>query len=115
MRIVYSFSHGYIAQCRITLFLVKDDYFRLRIFWIFSFAETSVGKAKPGQFRIPHSLTLVPEFGQLCVADRENGRIQCFRSETGEFTREIKHKLFGRELFAVSYIPGNGFFHVLHI
>ncbi|XP_043402440.1 peptidyl-glycine alpha-amidating monooxygenase isoform X10 [Chelonia mydas] len=74
--------------------------------------ETSVGKAKPGQFRIPHSLTLVPEFGQLCVADRENGRIQCFRSETGEFTREIKHKLFGRELFAVSYIPGGLLFAV---
>uniref|UniRef100_A0A674K382 Peptidylglycine alpha-amidating monooxygenase n=1 Tax=Terrapene triunguis TaxID=2587831 RepID=A0A674K382_9SAUR len=74
--------------------------------------ETSVGKAKPGQFRIPHSLTLVPEFGQLCVADRGNGRIQCFRSETGEFTREIKHKLFGRELFAVSYIPGGLLFAV---
>ncbi|XP_053888510.1 peptidyl-glycine alpha-amidating monooxygenase isoform X4 [Malaclemys terrapin pileata] len=74
--------------------------------------ESSVGEAKPGQFRIPHSLTLVPEFGQLCVADRENGRIQCFRSETGEFTREIKHKLFGRELFAVSYIPGGLLFAV---
>lgn len=74
--------------------------------------ETSVGKAKPGQFRIPHSLTLVPEFGQLCVADRENGRIQCFRSETGEFTREIKHKLFGTELFAVSYVPGGLLFAV---
>ncbi|XP_038257321.1 peptidyl-glycine alpha-amidating monooxygenase isoform X10 [Dermochelys coriacea] len=74
--------------------------------------ETSVGKAKPGQFQIPHSLTLVPEFGQLCVADRENGRIQCFRSETGEFTREIKHKLFGGELFAISYIPGGLLFAV---
>ncbi|XP_074923235.1 peptidyl-glycine alpha-amidating monooxygenase isoform X5 [Chelonoidis abingdonii] len=74
--------------------------------------ETSVGKAKPGQFRIPHSLTLVPEFGQLCVADRENGRIQCFRSETGQFTREIKHKLFGTELFAVSYVPGGLLFAV---
>ncbi|XP_067425237.1 peptidyl-glycine alpha-amidating monooxygenase isoform X3 [Emydura macquarii macquarii] len=74
--------------------------------------ETSVGKAKPGQFHIPHSLTLVPEFGQLCVADRENGRIQCFRSETGEFTREIKHKLFGREIFAVSYISGGLLFAV---
>ncbi|XP_075788183.1 peptidyl-glycine alpha-amidating monooxygenase isoform X2 [Pelodiscus sinensis] len=74
--------------------------------------ETSVGKAKPGQFQIPHSLTLIPEFGQLCVADRENGRIQCFRSETGEFTREIKHKLFGRELFAVSYTRGGLLFAV---
>ncbi|XP_030367256.1 peptidyl-glycine alpha-amidating monooxygenase isoform X6 [Strigops habroptila] len=68
--------------------------------------ETSLGRAKPGQFRIPHSLALVPDFSQLCVADRENGRIQCFRLETGEFIREIKHKSFGRELFAVSYVPG---------
>ncbi|XP_007437700.2 peptidyl-glycine alpha-amidating monooxygenase isoform X2 [Python bivittatus] len=69
--------------------------------------ETSVGQAKPAQFNIPHSLTLVSEFGQLCVADRENGRIQCFKPETGEFVREIRHPLFGREVFAVSYAPGN--------
>ncbi|KAM6473184.1 peptidyl-glycine alpha-amidating monooxygenase isoform 4-T7 [Liasis olivaceus] len=68
--------------------------------------ETSVGQAKPAQFNIPHSLTLVSEFGQLCVADRENGRIQCFKPETGEFVREIRHPLFGREVFAVSYAPG---------
>ncbi|XP_010008578.1 PREDICTED: peptidyl-glycine alpha-amidating monooxygenase [Nestor notabilis] len=68
--------------------------------------ETSLGRAKPGQFHIPHSLALIPDFSQLCVADRENSRIQCFRLETGEFIREIKHKSFGRELFAVSYVPG---------
>ncbi|KAM6226522.1 peptidyl-glycine alpha-amidating monooxygenase isoform 5-T7 [Spheniscus humboldti] len=74
--------------------------------------ETSLGRARPGQFHIPHSLALIPDFSQLCVADRENGRIQCFRSETGEFVREIKHKSFGRELFAVSYVPGGLLFAV---
>ncbi|OXB56841.1 hypothetical protein ASZ78_005753, partial [Callipepla squamata] len=74
--------------------------------------ETSSGKARPGQFRIPHSLALISELSQLCVADRENGRIQCFRLETGEFVREIKHKSFGRELFAVSYAPGGLLFAV---
>ncbi|XP_064295481.1 peptidyl-glycine alpha-amidating monooxygenase isoform X4 [Phalacrocorax carbo] len=74
--------------------------------------ETSLGRARPGQFHIPHSLALIPDFSQLCVADRENGRIQCFRSETGEFIREIKHKSFGRELFAVSYVPGGLLFAV---
>uniref|UniRef100_A0A8C3R1W9 Peptidylglycine alpha-amidating monooxygenase n=1 Tax=Cyanoderma ruficeps TaxID=181631 RepID=A0A8C3R1W9_9PASS len=74
--------------------------------------ETSVGRPRPGQFRIPHSLALIPDLSQLCVADRENGRIQCFRLETGEFTREIKHKAFGRELFAVSYVPGGLLFAV---
>uniref|UniRef100_U3ERT9 Peptidyl-glycine alpha-amidating monooxygenase n=1 Tax=Micrurus fulvius TaxID=8637 RepID=U3ERT9_MICFL len=68
--------------------------------------ETSVGHAKPGQFSIPHSLTLASNFGQLCVADRENGRIQCFKPETGKFVREIRHPSFGREVFAVAYAPG---------
>uniref|UniRef100_A0A8B9P7N1 Peptidylglycine alpha-amidating monooxygenase n=1 Tax=Apteryx owenii TaxID=8824 RepID=A0A8B9P7N1_APTOW len=74
--------------------------------------ETSSDGARPGQFHIPHSLALIPDFSQLCVADRENGRIQCFRLETGEFIREIKHKSFGRELFAVSYVPGGLLFAV---
>ncbi|XP_019387970.1 PREDICTED: peptidyl-glycine alpha-amidating monooxygenase isoform X6 [Crocodylus porosus] len=74
--------------------------------------ETSSGTPKSGQFLIPHSLALIPDFAQLCVADRENGRIQCFRLETGEFTKEIKHKSFGRELFAVSYVPGGLLFAV---
>uniref|UniRef100_H0YRN6 Peptidylglycine alpha-amidating monooxygenase n=1 Tax=Taeniopygia guttata TaxID=59729 RepID=H0YRN6_TAEGU len=56
---------------------------------------TSLGRPRPGQFCIPHSLALIPDLSQLCV--------------TGEFTREIKHKAFGRELFAVSYVPGNLF------
>ncbi|XP_057900626.1 peptidyl-glycine alpha-amidating monooxygenase isoform X3 [Melospiza georgiana] len=74
--------------------------------------ESSLDRSGPGQFRIPHSLALIPDLSQLCVADRENGRIQCFRLETGEFTREIKHKAFGRELFAVSYGPGGLLFAV---
>ncbi|XP_059690322.1 peptidyl-glycine alpha-amidating monooxygenase isoform X6 [Gavia stellata] len=74
--------------------------------------DTSSGRARPGQFHIPHSLALIPDFSQLCVADRENGRIQCFRLETGEFIREIKHKSFGRALFAVSYVPGGLLFAV---
>ncbi|XP_053909620.1 peptidyl-glycine alpha-amidating monooxygenase isoform X4 [Cuculus canorus] len=74
--------------------------------------ETSLGRARPGQFRIPHSLALIPDFSELCVADRENGRIQCFGLETGEFIREIKHKSFGRELFAVSYVPGGLLFAI---
>lgn len=48
----------------------------------------------------------MPPLGQLCVADRENGRIQCFKTDTKEFVREIKHPSFGRNVFAISYIPG---------
>ncbi|XP_075397444.1 peptidyl-glycine alpha-amidating monooxygenase isoform X16 [Tenrec ecaudatus] len=68
--------------------------------------ESSGNNPNPGQLRVPHSLALVPHLGQLCVADRENGRIQCFETETKEFVREIKHAAFGRNVFAISYIPG---------
>lgn len=67
---------------------------------------SSRNNPKPGQFSVPHSLALVPHLGQLCVADRENGRIQCFKTDTKEFVREIKHASFGRNVFAISYIPG---------
>nr|KAF6490504.1 peptidylglycine alpha-amidating monooxygenase [Molossus molossus] len=68
--------------------------------------ESSGSSPKPGQFNVPHSLALVPHLGELCVADRENGRIQCFKTDTKEFVREIKHAAFGRNVFAISYIPG---------
>ncbi|XP_034512469.1 peptidyl-glycine alpha-amidating monooxygenase isoform X18 [Ailuropoda melanoleuca] len=68
--------------------------------------ESSRSNPKPGQFSVPHSLALVPHLGQLCVADRENGRIQCFTTDTKEFVREIKHASFGRNVFAISYISG---------
>ncbi|XP_041911427.1 peptidyl-glycine alpha-amidating monooxygenase isoform X9 [Arvicola amphibius] len=68
--------------------------------------ESSGSTPQPGQLSVPHSLALVPHLDQLCVADRENGRIQCFRTDTKEFVREIKHASFGRNVFAISYIPG---------
>uniref|UniRef100_A0A915N8M0 peptidylamidoglycolate lyase n=1 Tax=Meloidogyne javanica TaxID=6303 RepID=A0A915N8M0_MELJA len=33
---------------------------------------------KNGEFLVPHSLTLIEDLNLLCVADRENERIQCF-------------------------------------
>lgn len=60
----------------------------------------------------------------MCVADRENGRIQCFIAETGEFVKEIKNEEFGGEVFAITYSPAGseytgtvgpklGFVHIL--
>ncbi|XP_047410840.1 peptidyl-glycine alpha-amidating monooxygenase isoform X9 [Sciurus carolinensis] len=93
---------------------VSDGYCNSRIVqfsptgkFITQWGEASSGSSpKPGQFSVPHSLALVPHLGQLCVADRENGRIQCFKTDTKEFVREIKHASFGRNVFAISYIPG---------
>ncbi|KAM9253758.1 peptidyl-glycine alpha-amidating monooxygenase isoform 7-T8 [Dugong dugon] len=93
---------------------VSDGYCNSRIMqfsptgkFITQWGEASSGSnPNPGQFSVPHSLALVHHLGQLCVADRENGRIQCFRTDTKEFVREIKHASFGRSVFAISYIPG---------
>ncbi|XP_029921092.1 peptidyl-glycine alpha-amidating monooxygenase isoform X2 [Myripristis murdjan] len=59
-------------------------------------------------FRIPHSLVFLPDRQELCVADRENGNIQCFVANTGEFVKEISKKEFGGEVYAVSYSPAGG-------
>ncbi|KAM8744151.1 peptidyl-glycine alpha-amidating monooxygenase isoform 1-T3 [Acanthopagrus schlegelii] len=60
-------------------------------------------------FRIPHSLVFLPNKQEVCVADRENGRIQCFIAETGEFVKEVKKEEFEGEVFAITYSPaGNG-------
>ncbi|CAL9682594.1 unnamed protein product [Knipowitschia caucasica] len=56
-------------------------------------------------FRIPHSLVFLPDRREVCVADRENGRIQCFIAETGEFVKEIKKEEFSGEVFAIAYSP----------
>ncbi|XP_062290046.1 peptidyl-glycine alpha-amidating monooxygenase isoform X3 [Scomber scombrus] len=59
-------------------------------------------------FRIPHSLVFLPDRQEVCVADRENGRIQCFIAKTGEFVKEIKKEEFGGEVFAITYSPTRG-------
>ncbi|XP_054999829.1 peptidyl-glycine alpha-amidating monooxygenase isoform X7 [Sorex araneus] len=93
---------------------VADGYCNSRIVqfspngkFVTQWGEASSGNhPEPGQFYVPHSLALVAHLGLLCVADRENGRIQCFKTDTKEFVREIKHASFGRNVFAISYIPG---------
>ncbi|KAG7247429.1 hypothetical protein CRUP_035543, partial [Coryphaenoides rupestris] len=59
-------------------------------------------------FSIPHSLAFLPDRRELCVADRENGRIQCFVADSGEFLKEIKKEEFGGEVYAIAYSPHNG-------
>lgn len=101
-------------------FFVSDGYCNSRIMqfspqgmYIMQWGEASSSRfAKSGEFRIPHSLALIPDQGQLCVADRENGRIQCFHSETGKFVKEIKHAAFGSRVFAVAYASGGTLYAV---
>ena len=44
----------------------------------------------PNQWNIVHSIALNEEAQLICGADRENFRIQCFNSNTGDFIRQIR-------------------------
>lgn len=53
-------------------------------------------------------MTLASDLGLLCVADRENGRVQCFDSGNGTFHSQYHSGIIGDRLFSVAYAPVNG-------
>ena len=71
------------------------------------FRPPADGYPLPSAFNVPHSLTMAEDRGLVCVADRENGRIQCFDLE-GNFIRQIHHPSFGAYLYAIEYCPLHG-------
>nr|XP_043868756.1 peptidyl-glycine alpha-amidating monooxygenase A isoform X2 [Solea senegalensis] len=95
---------------------VSDGYCNARILkfsadgrYLTEWGAGSSDRRRRTPFRIPHSLVFLPDRREVCVADRENGRIQCFIAETGEFVKEIKKDEFGGEVFAINYSPaGDG-------
>ena len=62
----------------------------------------------PYAFNVPHSLALAEDKEMLCVADRENGRIQCFSTVDGVFKKSIQPKELGSRVFGIDYTPANG-------
>lgn len=44
----------------------------------------------------------------MCVADRENGRVQCFYHSNGTFHSQYHSQLIGDRLFSVAYAPIKG-------
>uniref|UniRef100_A0AAR2KSS1 Peptidylglycine alpha-amidating monooxygenase n=1 Tax=Pygocentrus nattereri TaxID=42514 RepID=A0AAR2KSS1_PYGNA len=94
---------------------VSDGYCNSRILkfspegrYLSDWGAGSVDRRRRVPFQIPHSLAFLPDKRELLVADRENGRVQCFMADTGEFVKEIKRDEFGGEVFAVSYAPVHG-------
>nr|CAD7427373.1 unnamed protein product [Timema monikensis] len=59
----------------------------------------------PYFFSIPHALALAEDKQLLCVADRENGRIQCFNCHNGTFVMQVHSKELGGRIFSVAYAP----------
>ncbi|KAM8827391.1 peptidyl-glycine alpha-amidating monooxygenase isoform 4-T12 [Spinachia spinachia] len=94
-------SDGY-CNARIMKFTAEGKY-------MFQWGAGSSKRKRHIPFRIPHSLVFLPDRQEVCVADRENGRIQCFIAQTGDFVKEILKEEFGGEVFAITYSPaGDG-------
>jgi len=58
-------------------------------------------------FNIPHGLALAEDKNEVCVADRENGRVQCFDLD-GEFVKTVKPAEFGSRIFSTAYTKAKG-------
>ncbi|XP_050345490.1 peptidyl-alpha-hydroxyglycine alpha-amidating lyase 1-like isoform X3 [Nymphalis io] len=62
----------------------------------------------PFVLKVPHALALAEDRGELCAADREHGRLACFRADSGAFTVAFRHWLVGPRLFSLAYAPVHG-------
>lgn len=57
---------------------------------------------------IPHALTYLGDKELICVADREQGRIQCFHAQNGTFHSMYSNTQIGSRLFSIKYLPLDG-------
>lgn len=62
----------------------------------------------PFVFNIPHALTVVEDRGQVCTADRERGRVACFRADNGTYVAGYSSWLMGTRIYSVAYSPVHG-------
>ncbi|KAI1721589.1 NHL repeat domain-containing protein [Ditylenchus destructor] len=89
-------------------FFVADGYCNSRIMkfnkegkLIASFgSQNSANPPQVGEFFVPHSLALIEDLNLLCVADRENRRIQCFAAGLSE----------GQHFHPRAFVPTGTFF-----
>lgn len=101
-------------------FFVSDGYCNARILkysksgeiilsWgVSSFGGVAYDVAPENFFAIPHALVLAADLDLLCVADRENGRVQCFNTKEGKFHSQYHSPIVGDRLFSMAYAPING-------
>uniref|UniRef100_A0A0K8SMF0 peptidylamidoglycolate lyase n=1 Tax=Lygus hesperus TaxID=30085 RepID=A0A0K8SMF0_LYGHE len=96
-------------------FFVADGYCNSRIVkfdlngkkileWGRSTIYPQMRQPQPGEFLIPHALTLTTDESLLCVADRQNGRVQCFDPASGNYSNVLSHmQSIGRTVYSVAY------------
>jgi len=80
----------------------------LMTFCVFLCGIFASGAAAPlSTFALPHSVTVAEDRGIICVADRENGRVQCF-DLVGNLQRVILVPQLSPTLYAVAYDKFSG-------
>ncbi|XP_045772443.1 uncharacterized protein LOC123872284 [Maniola jurtina] len=62
----------------------------------------------PFVFSVPHALALAEDRNELCVANRERGRVECFRADSGAYTTSFHNWLVGPKIYSVAYAPLEG-------
>lgn len=88
--------------------LWKSSYFSLFLNCYVKPLLNIIGNPPVGSFRIPHKVVLLEDRDLACVADRENGRIQCFAMVTGRFRFQIQREEFGGTLYSIAYAQEKG-------
>ena len=78
------------------------------------FLQTPPDPSPPANdvFNLPHGITVAEAQDLVCVADRENGRIQCFHLD-GTFSPSIKPPQFGPKVYGVEYCSDQGMLSVV--
>lgn len=81
------------------------EFYRLRnIFLEFSMLQSSAYSLS-----VPHALVSIDSTKEVCVADREHGRIVCYNCSSGLYTSDYQFKdITGGRLFSLSYSPVDG-------
>lgn len=78
-----------------------------------TFFSSVAGKMPmPYEFSVPHALALAEDQSLICVADRENGRVQCFDCHNGTFAMQLYSPVLGNRIFSVAYAPVRGLYRL---
>ena len=59
-------------------------------------------------FNVVHKIVAIEHEGEVCVADRENGRLQCIKYGNDTSVQVITNPAWGKRLFSLSYSPALG-------
>ncbi|CAB3408719.1 unnamed protein product [Caenorhabditis bovis] len=76
-------------------FFVADGYCNSRVLKfdaagnLIATIDAAIESEQPDEFVVPHSISLIEDLNMICIADRENQRVQCFSAGLAEGHRSV--------------------------